>query len=210
MPKTCFQHLAFALCISGLFSCGPKIVDQRLISENSTNPPATTEVPEQEPIGGVRVGPFDAYVKSFESLSNRTVVTPIFFVNALEIPEALAVCRSSADGTVRQIEVVRSTFGTLEGQDRQQAEYIIFHELGHCELGRPHTSQHLERDPFAPYSMMFPTFPRPFDVYLKYKSHYLGELFGSPQLKPDTDDQNALIDFQPDRFVGECFMKVPK
>lgn len=185
----------FALALT-FISCGPSI-SERYVSGETTS---RTSPPPRQPIGGVEVGPFDSYVSSFEALYGQKVTTPMSFVPALEAPGALAVCRTSADRSIRKIEVIESTFKALEREDRQQAEYIIFHELGHCELGRPHTTLHLLQDERVPYSMMFPTFPRPFQTYLRYKNHYLSELFGSPILAADGIEESSI------GFVGQCFI----
>ncbi len=178
-----------------LFSCGQPTTE-RIVSPQGGG---RTGDP-QDPDISVPTGTFDSYVKSFEALYGFRVTTPISFVSSLEVPEALAVCRVSLDTGERSIEVVKSSFVALEKEDRQQAEYIVFHELGHCELGRPHTSQKLKQDLTAPFSIMFPTFPRPFATYLRYKTHYLGELFGKPQLVPTGPDSLT------DPFDGVCHL----
>lgn len=178
-----------------ILSCGPS-KSERIISPPTGLP---TDTP-RDPDISVPVGSFDSYVKSFEALYGFRVTTPISFVSALEVPEALAVCRVSLETGERSIEVVKSSFVALEKEDRQQAEYVVFHELGHCELGRPHTSQRLKQDPTVPFSVMFPTFPRPFATYLRYKAHYLGELFGKPLLEPTGPDNLT------GPFDGECHL----
>jgi hypothetical protein len=144
-------------------------------------------------------GPFDKYTQQFAEENGTKVTTPIEFVSSLEVARALAVCRISATGE-KIIQAVKSSFAKLEAENAEQAQYIIFHELGHCELGRPHTSQHLRDYPSLPYSIMFPTFPASFASFQQFRDHYYGELFGEPTLKSDGISFLA----QP-QFVGSCF-----
>lgn len=61
--------------------------------------------------------------------------------------------------------------------DADMREELVFHELGHCVLGRGHTSRtfNLGEGPI-PYSIMSPYI---FDgsIYKQYHDHYLQELF---------------------------------
>jgi len=115
-------------------------------------------------------------VESFEAERGIPVSTPIYFTD--DLPNSvLGVCIvwSKDDVTVGEIRVNQKTFG----RSRFESEMIIFHELGHCELKRPHTEEltRLFDQRIIPYSLMFPSIFLSSD-YSRFREHYIIELFG--------------------------------
>lgn len=61
--------------------------------------------------------------------------------------------------------------------DDMDREQLIFHELGHCILGRGHTSQFVTLNgETIPQSIMYPDFISE-DIYTEYHDYYIIELF---------------------------------
>jgi hypothetical protein len=57
-------------------------------------------------------------------------------------------------------------------------EVVVFHELGHCVLGRQHRTD-LSPDGSRPMSIMFP-YVLDADTYMQHRQEYIKELFSSP------------------------------
>ena len=120
---------------------------------------------------------FLGIVQKFEALWGRNVTSSISFGEGLP-PNALASCTlyTNGDGTHwGQITVARSLYrpGIV------QNEIMIFHELGHCELLRPHDTRmgQTQSGQIIPYSIMYPVILYE-DIYTAYNYHYIKELFG--------------------------------
>lgn len=125
---------------------------------------------------------FIPLVTEFETYSTKAVTTPVYFVDDLSL-NILGVCIvwTRGDLTYKEIKVNRQTFG----RDAVESEMIIFHELGHCELGRPH-SPDLTRTPdgrIIPFSLMYAVLFLSTD-YSQFHEHFIRELFGFSPLLP--------------------------
>jgi len=162
-----------------LISCGP----------NPSRPPVQPLQPrvlaagENDPRGSnVIESAFIPLVSEFETYWSKTVTTPIYFANDLSA-NILGVCIvwTRGDLTYKEIKVNRQTFG----RDAVESEMIIFHELGHCELGRPHSAD-LTRLPdgrIIPFSLMYAVLFLSTD-YTQFHEHFIRELFGFSPLLP--------------------------
>lgn len=183
--ELCF--LGFVVSCGGIVSHSRKSVEPRVL-EVIRNDPREQNVIE---------APFVPLVEEFESIARVPVTTPIFFADDLS-PEILGVCVvwTKSDITVKEIKINRKTFG----RDAIESEMIVFHELGHCERGRPHdqTQAVLNDGRVVPFSLMFPSLFLSSD-YSQYHTHYLLELFkrgslltkldGAPLESPETAEK---------------------
>lgn len=90
----------------------------------------------------------------------------------LEYP-VVGVCMSWSDG-YKEITIDKESFSEL---DDSKKEELVFHELGHCVLGRKHDEETIELNGFkyAPRSIMYP-YVFGGDMYLKNTNYYYGEL----------------------------------
>jgi hypothetical protein len=86
-------------------------------------------------------------------------------------PRVIGVCEIPA-------KIVDISLSYWNQASETEREMLIFHELGHCILGRPHN---IQRNVFTgiPMSIMFPDMIIPLQVYQKYRSLFLNELFFS-------------------------------
>jgi hypothetical protein len=70
----------------------------------------------------------------------------------------------------RQIVINETTWPHMTDMEK---EMLVFHELGHCYLGREHTEE-LKDDSFLPKSIMYPSV---FSYPHYLKQYYINELF---------------------------------
>ena len=122
--------------------------------------------------------PFVPYVERFDALAATTLTEPLktlplrIYFGAVKTESTIGECWH--DDEVRDIVVNEALWGELEELEREE---FIFHELGHCLLGRPHI---LTRIVMAgqniPESIMH---PHVFDgaLYGAYREYYIRELF---------------------------------
>lgn len=171
--KESWSSFAFLVYTAFLFSCNSGSLTPTPVSYLG---PRTFQPMPNDPRGKVLIEPeFLPLVQSFEFNRGKEIKTPIYF--ASDLPNSiLGVCImwKNDDTTVGEIKVNRTTFG----RDSIESEMIIFHELGHCELGRPH-SQDLTQLPdgrIVPFSLMYPVIFLSSD-YSKNHEHYIIELF---------------------------------
>lgn len=69
-------------------------------------------------------------------------------------------------------------FLVWESLQDDMKEEIMFHELGHCILGRPHVEQMIAVEGGEiPKSLMYP-YSLPNRIYAPHREYYLDELFG--------------------------------
>jgi hypothetical protein len=111
---------------------------------------------------------FVSYVKKFEQEQNEDVYVDVTF-KKIE-PPAVGLCwRYEDTKTGVSIEIDPDYwFSATE----TKKEVLIFHELGHCILGRDHEEEKLYYT--VPKSLMFPyVFETP---YMLYRSYYVDEL----------------------------------
>ena len=121
------------------------------------------------------VGKYASYVSRFEAAS-QSVGKPITVINliirdgAMESPYENGAC-VVADGQTPTITIKASAWALLSEPER---ESLIFHEMGHCILGRPHISE--VNGSGDPTSLMnpFPIGPR---TYSANRDNYIVELF---------------------------------
>lgn len=103
--------------------------------------------------------PFSPYLKSFEKEINRRVSVTIKFGELKG--ELNAACFHDQN----EVVVNSKRWGLFNEVEREE---IIFHELGHCFLGREHTETGIMRE--RPLEASF---------YLKNRSALIAELVGS-------------------------------
>lgn len=120
---------------------------------------------------------FNSLVQKFEQEQNETVYVDITF-KKIE-PPAVGLCwRYEESKTGVSIEIDPDYwFSTTE----TKKEVLLFHELGHCILGRDHEEEKLYYT--IPKSIMFPYV---FETsYLLYRSYYVDELKNTNTLLTD-------------------------
>lgn len=134
---------------------------------------------------------FDPYIDRFEEHYGRPISDiPINFVK-LQQPKGgkrihLAFCMTYTEAFVNMhvVESFREIVVDAEQWWRltnTQREILIFHELGHCELGREHDRTVFETG--IPTTLMNPDILNPF-YYLLNKKYYIDELFQFTYRKP--------------------------
>lgn len=124
---------------------------------------------------------FKSYITSFEEEAAKNLSEPGFKVGDIPInfgdttkDEFDGVCNTYSDGT-KEILIKKSWW---ESTDNTQREIMIFHELGHCRLGRDHDEEILTSSSNKTYkaSMMNPVIPHS-EIYKERRSAYLTELY---------------------------------
>lgn len=182
-----FLHLkcwvwAFTILCNLTISCGRE--DYRNIYKAQEN----LNLDFLEPIPGMGyVNPaFRRYVSRFEKASGRKIMDRIVIDFGSTGRDEAANCRpSSLSGIGVSRITVSKSYWRKYSQDFER-ELIIFHELGHCALGRGHkktwggiTSFHLNSEVCAPLSIMYPeadwTLLRSYQTHREY---YVKELVG--------------------------------
>jgi hypothetical protein len=118
---------------------------------------------------------FAPYAREFQAQAKvRRVLASLDGVdisvsNAIKAP-ILAVCYQ----TEKRIEVAKY-FLDKNGDDTQTLESVLFHELGHCVLGRQHLNDSRDN---LPMSLMNKN-AVPGSLYWSNREYYLDELFSS-------------------------------
>lgn len=160
-----------------LISCGRNYSPKQ---ENSVTPRVLDKGIDDPRGSNVIEAAFLPLVFEFESYQAKPVTTPIYFVDDLSV-NILGVCIVWTRGslTYNEIRVNRLTYG----RDSVQSEMIIFHELGHCELGRPHSPDltKIYDGRIIPFSLMYAVIFESGD-YSRFHEHYIRELFGFPPI----------------------------
>lgn len=129
-------------------------------------------------------GEFSVYLDRFESLAaqyNRSVDFSnlvVTYDDSLSGSNTLGVCRSG--GSSSPMITINTKFWKSASVSNSAREQLMFHELGHCVLGRPHNSQTVFASDSSytpiPVSIMHPYhLSRAF--YEGNYSQYLSELF---------------------------------
>lgn len=114
---------------------------------------------------------FNVYVQQFEIDCNCKVNVPIKFNMLYDLGEStLGVC-TIFHGMNKEIFINVKSWQYLSIQEREQ---LIYHELGHCALDRPHDETILENG--MPKSFMYPMM---FPYSKTLRSYYLNELFNN-------------------------------
>ncbi|CBW25981.1 hypothetical protein BMS_1100 [Halobacteriovorax marinus SJ] len=123
---------------------------------------------------------FDSYIKKFEEEAAKNLGEENFKVGDIPInfgdttnEEYDGVCNTYSDGT-KEIFIKKSWW---QSTDSRQKEIMIFHELGHCRLGRDHDTEKRAKGTHTyKLSIMNPVIPSSAD-YVSQKNAYLTELF---------------------------------
>lgn len=120
------------------------------------------------------VAKFQSYAKSKKvniDLSNITVQ----FDNSLLGTSRIGVCYEVS----KRIGINKIYWDSWTKQKKTSAmEEVIFHELGHCALFRPHSTEfsNTNTSTKVPSSIMYPTFLNT-DIYSLNQTYYINELF---------------------------------
>lgn len=128
----------------------------------------------------VSASEFDPYIKRFEEEAKKNLGISDFKVGDIPInfgdtvnDEFDGVCNTYSDGT-QEIFIKKSWW---ESTDETQREVMIFHELGHCRLGRDHDDELRAKGSHTyKLSIMYPVIPTTND-YSAQRTAYLTELF---------------------------------
>lgn len=88
----------------------------------------------------------------------------------------MASCNAGLGG--REIVVQRAAWDIFNDDGREQ---LLFHELGHCVLGRDHRDDWMDGNPPRQASIMAGISLPPQVVYAEHRREYLDELFGVTQ-----------------------------
>jgi len=171
-----------------LASCGTKTTTERIVLSGSQAQEPTQPIPG-DPRQAVDIDDeFSLYTDEWLLLhpEGKPVTTPMSFT---DIPEegVLGVCITWIKGDIilKEIRIDEPSYREQMDLNPIGPHTIIFHELGHCELDRPHLDllSQLEGK-IIPFSIMFPSlFPRT-ALYKELEAHYLDELFGGPGTIP--------------------------
>lgn len=123
---------------------------------------------------------FVSYIEEFESFSNVRYIGGANFASTNSLSyytkDAVAICFVYRNGD-KEIKVDR---GYWVFSDEDTREQLIFHELGHCALGRQHKNTNMivskdNEDFIMPQSIMFPvSFGG--ELYHLLKDYYINEL----------------------------------
>ena len=123
---------------------------------------------------------FAPYYAEFESIYGTYPAIGIDFSEGLD-PRYLGICRTTAGGNYIYINS-KHWYGLSE----HLKIALIFHELGHCLLGRSHTTARYEVDG-CPTSLMFPYLVS-LICYNRYYDDYIDELINN---RLELPEQNA-------------------
>lgn len=128
----------------------------------------------------------DPFVATFESLLGRPVEIPIRLGEvAGKISEATTkgVCIKHADSGYRGVVIDRTYYETHIKSEPEKVEWLVFHELGHCVLGRSHSSEKvtLKNNEVGKLSIMdtYILNTREVPIYQDNKQYYWDELFSN-------------------------------
>lgn len=115
---------------------------------------------------------FKQYVARFEDAYGQKVSMLIQFEKQ-EAPR-LGVCYSWDDGH-REIKIDREGWDDMSDLGKEQ---LMFHELGHCQLNRPHIEDNIKLGRWlnAPKSIMHPYVFGEWSVYEENHDYYVKEL----------------------------------
>jgi hypothetical protein len=117
---------------------------------------------------------FMPYVQTFEDATGKRVDISMKFVDRLDKDDIIkGMCWNR--GFTKDIEISAKHWNW--GMSEASKEALILHELGHCVLGREHTSVEdtMDEGDNCPNSIMDKN-SAPYWCYEKHKDHYLNEL----------------------------------
>ncbi len=127
---------------------------------------------------------FSVYVARFEQMGSVVGVNvdvksvTITFDDSLSGTNTLGVCRYGGDSVVPQI-TINPQFWKSSSVSNSAREQLMFHELGHCVLNRPHRTEVMkasDANANLPVSIMYPYHLKQV-VYEGNYQNYLTELF---------------------------------
>lgn len=112
------------------------------------------------------------YIKSFEREAGFKIpFVRVAFVSSFgkkhEKKKTIGLC----DKVAQQIYLPGYKWDDM---DEYQREELVFHEIGHCVLGKKHDKRKI-KDSDCPYSIMHPKVI-PTKCYKKYRRHYINQL----------------------------------
>ena len=132
---------------------------------------------------------FSSYIEDFESTAKRVYGASSFSIGDIPVnfgdttnDEFDGVCIEYSGGK-KEVIVKESWWNSADSLQRKQ---MIFHELGHCRLGREHNSETIQTGAgeTVKISIMNPVIPASYH-YRRYQSGYDEELF--------TTDKTSLL-----------------
>lgn len=125
------------------------------------------------------------YYEKFEYYYGSLVRNVLGEFRDLDDPEVAGYCWSFANGD-RKIEADSAWWATASPLAR---EALVFHELGHCVLGREHRDSQVQREGLViPVSLMSPYILDEF-IYSRFYSYYIQELFDRVNRSVNTNPQ---------------------
>lgn len=161
--------LLFILVISSLSSCGLPLHRDLIVKNkgevrqfSSTNPIFSNIVTQFEQAGRQYSG----------NASFKVTDVPVNFGNT-ENEKFEGVCFSYPDGTTEVI--IRETWWNSASQALKES--LLFHELGHCVLGRDHDNEAFDIDGSSHKASMMNSVIVNSSQYSRYRAGYLTELF---------------------------------
>jgi hypothetical protein len=187
-----------SLIVSGCNSSGSEIGGVTMFGEDAPPPPKTYPI-EPEVIYQTDTV-FQALLEKFQSLAqyyNRNITAHVAIIFGNTRPNggrAIGYCKIR-----NQQNLVVIDRNYWESQDLLTQENIIFHELGHCLLMRPHRQQYRVAD-LTPISLMHPQVIKSW-IYSQYYYAYQDELFGFIEYVPLYNNEKPLEYLTPE---GTC------
>jgi hypothetical protein len=138
--------------------------------------------------GILNLGEFAPYADRFQQAAAQQglqvpVDNLIIRFGELQNERQNGLCELTSDQTPT-ITIRKEIWDQMDDADREE---LIFHEMGHCVLGRSHKSE--KSADGVPLSIMHP-YRISNSVYLEYRDQYLTELF-NPNITPDNDDNGS-------------------
>lgn len=173
-----FKNLVlFAMAVMTLQSCGLPLHRDLVIK----NKGEVRQFSTSNPVFANIVTQFEQYGKQYSGNPNFTVGdVPVNFGDT-ENEQFEGVCFSYGDGTTEVI--IRESWWNSASQPMRES--LLFHELGHCALGRDHDNSILEIMGISHKKSMMNSVIVNSNQYTNHKAGYLTELF--------TQTTNALI-----------------
>ncbi len=120
----------------------------------------------------LEVGGFEYYLEKFELealkhykyvITKDLKIRMVDKIEGMDKPGIVGLC-SETLGFNPNIQILRSYWEAVNETER---EMLIYHELGHCILGRNHSS----------YNGIMSATLRPYQEYLEHREEYIVDLF---------------------------------
>jgi len=110
---------------------------------------------------------FNIHQKLFNMITGYETTMPIKVVMSRPFQNWSALCYKKREVYITEelMRIVQKSYPTVN--------WIVLHELGHCELGRKHESAMIEYNQiFIPVSIMHPSLLLPDDIYMTLHEYY--------------------------------------